>query len=312
MQYYELEPEQNTFSVIMADITHKCNMKCANCYIPNRNIPDLDVSKYYDFLSRLPHRVDLRIVGAEPTLNPNLPAIIEKSLDYGHRVVLLTNGLKLADESYCQNLYNHGLKTVYISMNGADDDQYYQAIDNGKYADLKVKALTNCLKLKMKISTGTIIAKGINENAIQKQVDLIVNLAQKLNINFDLDNPWKRLPILLRIKNIGHLGRSLSHEYDLSLQDLMKLTAEQLNVPISLFENNKSERGTNRLIASNQGKSPFLKYQTKVGIIAIKLADWASEENGIPDQGNQLRGRITEDFKIAPAAEHIKKNESGY
>ena len=164
----------------------------------------------------------------------------------------------------------------------------------------------------MKISTGTIIAKGINENVIKKQVDLIVNLAQELKINFDVDNPWKRIPILLRIKNIGHLGRSLSTEYDLSLQDLMKLTADQLNVPISLFENNKSERGTNRLIASNQGKSPFLKYQTKVGIIAIKLADWASEENGIPDQGNQLRGRITEDFKIAPAAEHIKKNESGY
>ena len=51
MNYYELEPEQNTFSNIVVDLTHKCNMECANCYIPIRDVPDLDKEKLYDFFT---------------------------------------------------------------------------------------------------------------------------------------------------------------------------------------------------------------------------------------------------------------------
>ena len=39
--YYELEPENNTFTDVTADVTHQCNMTCSNCYIPNRDIPDI-------------------------------------------------------------------------------------------------------------------------------------------------------------------------------------------------------------------------------------------------------------------------------
>ena len=35
--------ENNPFNLLVADITHKCNMECANCYIPNRDIPDIDL-----------------------------------------------------------------------------------------------------------------------------------------------------------------------------------------------------------------------------------------------------------------------------
>ena len=42
MNYYELLPEKNTFSNIVVDLTHRCNMECANCYIPNRDIPDFE------------------------------------------------------------------------------------------------------------------------------------------------------------------------------------------------------------------------------------------------------------------------------
>jgi len=45
MPYTELLPQDNTFTNIVIDLTHRCNMECANCYIPNRNIPDLEVDK---------------------------------------------------------------------------------------------------------------------------------------------------------------------------------------------------------------------------------------------------------------------------
>ena len=51
--YAITEPEDNTFVDICADITHKCNMTCKNCYIPNREPPDMDLDKFKDFMSRL-------------------------------------------------------------------------------------------------------------------------------------------------------------------------------------------------------------------------------------------------------------------
>ena len=35
-------PEECPYETVVADITHRCNMACRNCYIPNRTIPDLD------------------------------------------------------------------------------------------------------------------------------------------------------------------------------------------------------------------------------------------------------------------------------
>lgn len=54
MNYFELQPEENTFLNIVVDLTHKCNMECANCYIPNRDIPDLDKDRLEDFCQDFP------------------------------------------------------------------------------------------------------------------------------------------------------------------------------------------------------------------------------------------------------------------
>ena len=45
--YYELDPEDNHFTDVTADVTHQCNMTCQNCYIPNRDIPDMDICLLY-------------------------------------------------------------------------------------------------------------------------------------------------------------------------------------------------------------------------------------------------------------------------
>ena len=51
IKYKIYEPEDNPFDLLLADITHRCNMECANCYIPNRHITDMDVDKLYKFLA---------------------------------------------------------------------------------------------------------------------------------------------------------------------------------------------------------------------------------------------------------------------
>ena len=45
-------------------------------------------------------------------------------------------------------------------------------LDNGNYANVKVKALKNAMSENMVINTGTIIAKNTNENTIEEQMNL--------------------------------------------------------------------------------------------------------------------------------------------
>ena len=118
--YKKFKPENNIFNVLVADITHRCNMECSNCYIPNRSIPDMDIKKLYDFIKRLPNRVFIRLIGAEPTMRLDLTNIINNIIQLGHRVSLTTNGLKLGNLNYVRQLKQSGLKYVLISMNGAE------------------------------------------------------------------------------------------------------------------------------------------------------------------------------------------------
>ena len=39
------EPENSPFKNIYCDIVHRCNMECANCYLPFRHYPDLPKEK---------------------------------------------------------------------------------------------------------------------------------------------------------------------------------------------------------------------------------------------------------------------------
>ena len=312
MKYYELKPEHNHFESIIADITHKCNMECSNCYLPNRNEPDMDINKLYTLIEKLPKRAFIRLIGAEPTLRKDLPDIINQIIKLGHKPSLTTNGLKLSSLSYCQELKSAGLKYLLISMNGAGDDNIYQLLDGGKYSKLKIKCLINSFKSGfLSLNTGTIIAKGINEKTIREQVNLTVFCAKQAGVK--IFN--KRLPPVLRIKTIAPIGRHIK-EKSYTFKELLKLVSQQLNVDINFITSHPVSMGSNK-IESIYTKKKYFKsyafpYKTELGHIYIRLIDWTVDKNGIPDPGSMNRGRITQNWTIAPAFEHVKRNEGGY
>ena len=199
MKYYELEPQDNHFHTLLVDVTHRCNMECANCYIPNRNIPDMDVKKLYNFLSELPQRTDIRLIGAEATVRNDLFEIIQNVRDLGHHPALLTNGLRLASKKYVQSLKQSGLRSLGLSMNGSDNNEWYYPLDNGPYAKSKVKALRNCFDEKLVVHTNTIIVKGVNEEAIKSQIDLLIRTAKESGRTFKSLIPlWLDLKVSVR------------------------------------------------------------------------------------------------------------------
>ena len=309
MKYYELKPEHNHFESIVADITHKCNMECSNCYLPNRNEPDMDINKLYELIKKLPNKVFIRLIGAEPTLRKDLPDIIKQIIKLGHKPSLTTNGLKLSSLTYCQELRKAGLKYLLISMNGAGDDNIYKQLDGGKYAKLKIKSLINSFKSGfVNLNTGTIIAKGINENTIKEQINLTVLCAKYAGVKaFN-----KRLPPVLRMKTIAPIGRYIK-ERSYTFEELLKLVSQQLGLNMSFIKSYPVLMGSNKLernpCKSKKVKSYSFPYNTELGPIYI---DWTVDNTGVPDPVNIRRGRITQKWTLAPAFEHVKRNEGGY
>ena len=313
MNYFELKPEDNTFSNVVVDLTHKCNMECANCYIPNRNILDLEVSKLYEFLKKLPFRTYIRLIGAEPTMREDLIDIIKMVKKLGHIPSLTTNGLKLAQLDYVKQLKDAGLRLILHSMNGADDDNAYKVLDNGKWAKVKVKALDNILHFRLPVNTGTIIAKNVNEHIMKRQVDLFAERAGINGINFDNDKPYRKIKPVLRIKSVGNLGRNLGFNHSLSMLELVDLASKSFNLDKNEILNSKATAGVVRAGKFGSAETSFLiSVKTSAGNIFVRLVDWSVNDEGVIDHDNPNRGRLTQNWTIAPFFEHVKQNEFGY
>ena len=311
MNYFEQEAHENTFSNIVVDLTHRCNMECANCYIPNRDVPDLDKHKLNDFLSKLPSRTYIRLIGAEPTMREDLPEIIRMVKKHGHRPSLTTNGLKLAQHAYVKELKKTGLRLLLHSMNGADSDEAYQALDNGKWATIKVRALDNIFAERLPINTGTIIARGVNEFVFKRQVELFAERAELSGINFDTTAPYSRITPVLRIKSVGSIGRYMEGKA-YGINELIKMAEDQLGIkPEDMI---RTSAGVVKAgPQSGEALTSYMfPYKTKAGTVLIRLIDWQVDDEGVIDHDNPNRGRLTESFKVAPFFEHVKQNEYGY
>ena len=216
--YYEQEPENNTFQDVIIDVTHRCNMTCKNCYIPNREIPDLDMEKMLDAISKFPKRTMIRIIGAEPTMRKDLPEMIQRIRKTGNRCTLLTNGLRLAKDSYVKKLKQHGLRHCYLSMNGADNDDYYEQIDEMRCATKKVQALVNLKHNKFVIDTGTIIVKGVNDDVLER----MLHLFKKVGVE----------NVMARLKNVGDIGRSMQDQDNYTMEELIELASKQTGLSV--------------------------------------------------------------------------------
>ena len=300
LNYYELEPEDNTFPEVVADITHRCNMTCRNCYIPNRDVPDMDIDRLIDCVSRFPKRIMIRLIGAEPTMRKDLPDIIRRIRAAGHRVVVLSNGLRLARKSYAQELRDAGLRHCYISLNGVDNDDWYEEIDELRCATKKVQALENMRDVKFTIDVGCILVKGCNDEAPARML--------KLMDEKGIEN------CVMRFKNIGQIGRYIDVP-NWTLDELIGVVAQQVGVTkdyIYSWQNSWADRESEvepdsfYFPVGHDGKS-FHRYGRW-----IKIVNWDVTGKVTPLSNRKTRGRITPDFKVAPFFEHVKLNEGGY
>ena len=267
-------PEESPFTTLFADITHRCNMACRNCYIPVRDLPDLPMDWLYSVVQRLPRRTRIRLVGAEPTMRDDLPEIIAEVRRLGHIPVILSNGLKLGRMSYARQLKAAGLNTIYISLNGGLRDDLYVKIDELACAARKLKALDNLLALKMNVTTGTIIVPGVNDSHIAEFIDYLIS---------------RKVPEM-HFRSVGEIGNYMQGKA-LSLDALEDCLHASLNPALGELELVRSY-GSSRDFRLGAG-------------VRIQLTEW-------PALGSSERGRISPDGFVEPMFESMVANAGHY
>lgn len=292
--YFEQSPEKCSFYSVFVDITHRCNMECANCYTPNRDVPDLDVTKFYEALAKFPKKTEIRLIGGEPTVRPDLVDIVAKIKSLGHRPTMMTNGLMLARPGYARELVDAGMRSIYISMNGADDDNVYETMDGARCADRKIRGWQECQDVNMNINVGAILQKGVNNHIPRRLLDLSKQIGGHH---------------ILRFRNVGQVGRySLEKEQNWTWNEMVDLVCEQYNVDAAWAAEQNKINGFNEKNVIFFPMDPTKRLKTSW----VKITDWSPANSVLPDPGNYRRGRLTQDFKLAPFFEHVKLYENVY
>ncbi|HEY2917585.1 MAG TPA: radical SAM protein [Candidatus Binatia bacterium] len=266
-------PEDCPFSVVVFDVTHRCNMHCRNCYIPNRAIPDMEKNWLEDLLSRLPIGRFIRLMGAEPTMRDDLPDLIRIVRHHRHHPVLVTNGLKLADRAYLRELKQAGLRVIYLSFSGGFDEDLYELIDGERCASLKGAALENACRENMYVTLGAIIVRDINEIVLTSNITAARSRRQIRELHF---------------RSVGKIGRYMDTN-PFTLAELLDHLGRPNNLDLDSVHYESETEAHIRL-----------NHRTK-----IQVTQW-------PDLGSSRRGRVTQQGYIERAFEHIIANEFGY
>ncbi|MBI2890231.1 MAG: radical SAM protein [Nitrospirae bacterium] len=155
---------------IMIDVTQRCNLDCPVCFADANQIsrpePTID-----EIRSRLPpagrnfwervRQPNVVLIGGEPTMRKDLPALIRTVIERGYIPRLSTNGLRLGDPAYVNTLWEAGLRWVVVQFDGFDRDAE-QRFRGAAFLEAKLRAIRTLSERGFKIQLTIMMAKGVN------------------------------------------------------------------------------------------------------------------------------------------------------
>jgi radical SAM protein with 4Fe4S-binding SPASM domain len=139
-------------------VTYRCNNDCAHCYNARpREYPELTTSEWHTVLDRLwvigiPHVV---FTGGEPTLRKDLPELIAHAQQNGQITGLNTNGRRLSDPNYVEQLVDAGLDHVQITLESHDPIVHDAMVNSPGAWKQTVSGIRHVLETPLYVMTNT-------------------------------------------------------------------------------------------------------------------------------------------------------------
>jgi radical SAM protein with 4Fe4S-binding SPASM domain len=139
-------------------LTYRCNNACHHCYNARpRSHPEMDTRAWKQVID---HLWDLRIphivfTGGEPTLRDDLPELVAYAEQKGQITGINTNGRRLADRSFLDELVKAGLDHVQITFESHDPQIHDLMVASKGAYDETLAGLRNVINTKLYMMTNT-------------------------------------------------------------------------------------------------------------------------------------------------------------
>jgi radical SAM protein with 4Fe4S-binding SPASM domain len=120
------------------DITHLCNFRCKHCYFTAEQLADRNCFSREQALSFVRHLAvkkvfHLSLAGGEPLLYPHIVDVVKAATTGGMLVAMSTNA-SLLTKALASELWDAGLRSIQISLDGSTAEINDSIRGSGKYA----------------------------------------------------------------------------------------------------------------------------------------------------------------------------------
>ena len=180
----------------MLEITNRCNMSCPVCFTDaHRQGPDLsldEIERRLDKLLDIAGPIPLQISGGEPTLHPQLGAIVELASSRGFgNIELVTNGIIVSSaHDYLDELVGRGLTAVYLQFDGLSE-KTYQAIRGQDMSRVRHRSIAAIRQTGICCTLAVAVTRGVNDQELGDIVRFgIANIDTVRAINFQAATPF--------------------------------------------------------------------------------------------------------------------------
>jgi len=165
-------------------LTYRCQNRCTFCYAssPDRGqeVPEMSteqVQRVIDAIvddARVP---TVSFTGGEPTLRPDLPALIAYAKSRRLRTNLITNGIRCGARGYAGKLGTAGLDSAQVSLEAADPEIHDAVVGHPGAWRRTVQGIHNLKAAGIHVHTNTTI-NSLNRDHLLDLVDFLAEMEQ--------------------------------------------------------------------------------------------------------------------------------------
>src|SRR5437016_4295217 len=155
---------------IILDVTTRCNLQCPVCFADANNPHSADPT-IDEMMGRMPkakrgffgklRRPNITILGGEPTMRKDLPELIRRLCAAGYIPRLYSNGVRLTNDAYLDELWDAGLRWMILQFDGFDDD-VSERLRGERHHAHKMEVIRKVTERGFKMQLGSMMVAGLN------------------------------------------------------------------------------------------------------------------------------------------------------
>ena len=207
---------------VVWNVTKACNLRCKHCYesAGQKGPDELSTEQALQTIDKLADAgvVFLAFSGGEPTVRPDILALIRRAAEHGMYVAVATNGLSFSNPEHVRLFKDAGVKFVQVSIDGANAKTHDEFRGVSGAFERAISAIKNCVAEDLFVEVSTTVTRhNISE------IHDVISLCEDLKVR------W------LMFYNLVPVGRGIELiDMDLTPDDreyLLDVLWERMNDP---------------------------------------------------------------------------------